>query len=70
MSIANDDLLISFEQGNFGKFQEALEVFQADPNGFVKAQGKTTFEIILSTPDSGKFIQLCIKNRADFYMVK
>lgn len=69
MSIQKD-LLKAFEQRNLGKFQEALEVFQADPNYFVKDQDKSIFEIILSTPNSSDFIKLCIDNGADFYMVR
>lgn len=69
MSIHNRDLLSAFEQRNLGKFQEALEVFEADPNYFVKTKDKTIFEIVLSTPDSAKFIKLCMENGADFYMV-
>lgn len=68
MSI-HSDLLNAFEQRNLGKFQEALEVFQADPNHYVKARDKTIFEIILSTPCSSAFIKLCVENGADFYMV-
>lgn len=68
MSISND-LLGAFEQRNVGKFQEALEVYQADPNYFVKTRDRTVFEIILSTPKSAHFIKLCIDNGADFYMV-
>lgn len=68
MSISND-LLGAFEQRNVGKFQEALEVYQADPNYFVKSKDRTVFEIILSTPKSSNFIKLCIENGADFYMV-
>lgn len=68
MSI-HKDLLTAFEQTNVGKFQEALEVFQANPNYYVKAQDKTIFEIILETPGSSNFIKLCIENGADFYMV-
>lgn len=64
------DLLNAFEQGNIGKFQEALEVFQADPNYFVKSRDKTIFEIILETPNSSSFIKLCVENGADFYMVR
>jgi hypothetical protein len=68
MSIHND-LLNAFEQRNLGKFQEALEVFQADPNHIIKSKDKTIFELILETPDSASFIKLCIENGADFYMV-
>lgn len=68
MSLSND-LLGAFEQRNVGKFQEALEVYQADPNHFVKTKDRTVFEIILSTPKSSNFIKLCIDNGADFYMV-
>lgn len=68
MSI-HKDLLPFFEQGNLGKFQEALEVFQANPNYFVKERDKTVFEIILGTPNSSNFIKLCIENGADFFMV-
>lgn len=68
MSISND-LLGAFEQRNFGKFQEALEVYQADPNFFVKSKDRTVFEIILSSPKSSNFIKLCLENGADFYMV-
>lgn len=68
MSI-HKDLLPYFEQGNLGKFQEALEVFQANPNYFVKERDKTVFEIILGTPNSSNFIKLCIENGADFFMV-
>lgn len=68
MSI-HKDLLTAFEQRNYGKFQEALEVFQADPNHYVKSKDKTIFEVILETPSSSKFIKLCIDNGADFYMV-
>lgn len=68
MSISND-LLGAFEQRNFGKFQEALEVYQADPNFFVKSKDRTVFEIILSSPQSSNFIKLCLENGADFYMV-
>lgn len=68
MSI-NRDLFTAFEQRNLGKFQEALEVFQADPNYVVKEKDKTIFELILETPDSAKFIKLCVDNGADFYMV-
>lgn len=68
MSI-HSDLLIAFEQRNIGKFQEALEVFNADPNHIVKSRDKTIFEIALSTPGSSNFIKLCIENGADFYMV-
>lgn len=65
----NNDLLGDFEQRNLGKFQEALEVFQVDPNICPKSRDKTIFEIILSTPGSANFIKLCIENGADFYMV-
>lgn len=68
MSI-HKDLLGAFEQRNLGKFQEALEVFQADPNRFVKSKDKTIFEYILETPNSANFIKLCVENGADFYMV-
>lgn len=68
MSISND-LLGAFEQRNVGKFQEALEVFQANPNDFVSTKDRTIFEIILSTPKSSNFIKLCIESGADFYMV-
>lgn len=68
-SIHNADLLNAFEQRNLGKFQEALEVFQADPNHYVKTRDKTIFEIILATPSSSSFIKLCLENDADFYMV-
>jgi hypothetical protein len=68
MSIQKD-LLNAFEQRNLGKFQEALEVFQANPNFYVKESDKTIFEIILSTPGSAQYIKLCIDNDADFYMV-
>lgn len=68
MSI-HKDLLAAFEQGNVGKFQEALEVFQADPNRYVKTKDKTIFEYILETPNSAHFIKLCVENGADFYMV-
>lgn len=68
MSI-HKDLLNAFEQRNLGKFQEALEVFQADPNHYVKARDQTIFEIILSAPSSSAYIKLCIENGADFYMV-
>lgn len=68
MSISNN-LLGAFEQRNVGKFQEALEVYQADPNYFVQSKDRTIFEIILSTPKSSQFIKLCIENGADFYMV-
>lgn len=68
MSISND-LLGAFEQRNVGKFQEYLEVYQADPNYLVKTKDRTVFEIILSTPKSSNFIKLCIENGADFYMV-
>lgn len=62
------ELLSAFEQGDLGKFQELLEFVQAD--NIVQSYGKTLFEIILSTPDSAKFIKLCIDNGAEFYMVK
>lgn len=68
MSI-HKDLLNAFEHRNLGKFQEALEVFQANPNYLVKSKDKTIFEIILETPSSSNFIKLCIENGADFYMV-
>lgn len=68
MSISND-LLGAFEQRNIGKFQEALEVYGADPNVLIKTVDKTVFEIILSTPKSSNFIKLCVDNGADFYMV-
>ncbi|KAJ6635134.1 Transient receptor potential cation channel protein painless [Pseudolycoriella hygida] len=67
MSISND-LLGAFEQRNVGKFQEALEVYRADPNYLDKTKERTVFEIILSTPNSSKFIKLCVENGADFYM--
>lgn len=63
------DLLSAFEQGNIGKFQEALEVFQADPNFYERERDKTLFEIVLGTAKSAHFIKLCIQNGADFYMV-
>jgi hypothetical protein len=64
------DLLHAFEQKNFGKFQESLEVFLASPNGFDEiTNGRTIFETILSTPKSADYIKLCLKNDADFYMV-
>lgn len=69
MSLHNVDLLNAFEQRNLGKFQEALEVFQADPNHYVKTRDKTIFEIILATPSSSSFIKLCLENGGDFYMV-
>lgn len=68
MSI-HKDLLAAFEQRNFGKFQEALEVFEADPNRYVKTKEKTIFEYILETPKSSNYIKLCVENGADFYMV-
>lgn len=69
MNSIQKDLLNAFEQRNLGKFQEALEVFQANPNFYVKESDQTVFEIILSTPNTEKFIKLCIDNDADFYMV-
>lgn len=68
MSIPTD-LLGFFEQRNVGKFQEALEVYQADPNYFVTSKNQTVFEIILSTPSSATFIKLCMEHGANFYMV-
>jgi hypothetical protein len=69
MSIQKD-LLNAFEQRNLGKFQEALEVFQADPNQRIKESDQTIFELVLSTPSTANFIKLCIDNDADFYMVR
>ena len=68
MSIQKD-LLNAFEQRNLGKFQEALVVFQANPNFYMKESDKTIFEHVLSTPNTANFIKVCIENDADFYMV-
>jgi hypothetical protein len=65
------DLLNAFEQKNFGKFQECLEVYLANPNEFDEiTNNRTVFETILSTPKSAEYIKLCLKNDADFYMVR
>lgn len=69
MSHNHMDLYNAFENRNLGKFTEALEVHEADPNFFIEAKGRTIFEIILSTPDSSNFIRKCIEHGADFYVV-
>jgi hypothetical protein len=53
-----------------GKFTEALEVYQADPNFFKKEKHQTVFEMVLSTPKSGIFIRKCIEYGGEFFMVK
>lgn len=62
-------LLNAFEQRNIGKFTEALEVFQMNPNDVDEVTNRTVFEIILSEPGSTDFIRVCLQNDADFYMV-
>jgi hypothetical protein len=69
MSHHNFELYNSFLQRNFGKFVEALEVHEADPNFLIESKGVSVFEIILSTPDSSNFIRKCIEFGADFHMV-
>ncbi|CAG9799622.1 unnamed protein product [Chironomus riparius] len=64
----NIDLYNAFKNRNLGKFTEALEVHEADPNYFVESKGRTVFEIILSTPGSHSFIKKCIEYGADFYV--
>ncbi|CRL06694.1 CLUMA_CG019590, isoform A [Clunio marinus] len=63
----NKDLLLAFEQRNFGKFQELLQVYLADPNYYIKEEEQTIFETILSSPNSENYIKLCIENGGDFY---
>jgi hypothetical protein len=69
MTHYSHELLNAFENRNMGKFTEALEVHQADPNYFIEAKCRTIFEIILSTPDSSAFIRKCIEYGGEFYMV-
>lgn len=63
------DLHKAFEEKCLEKFIEALEVFEADPNGMPDGDNKTVFERILRTPDSACFIQKCIEYGADFHVV-
>lgn len=65
----NHDLYLAFINRNLGKFTEALEVHEADPNFYVESKGRTVFELILSTPDSAGFIKKCLEYGADFYVV-
>jgi hypothetical protein len=65
----NIDLYNAFQNRNLGKFTEALEVHEADPNYFVESKGRTVFEIISSTPGSSSYIKKCIEYGADFYVV-
>lgn len=65
------DLLNAFKQRNMMKFQESLEIFKVNPNEKVKVHDdRSVFETILCTANSAQFIRLCLKNGADFYMVR
>lgn len=65
----NLELYSAFNERNFSKFIEELEVFETDPNFKIEAKDRTIFEHILSTPDSGAFIRVCLQHGADFNMV-
>lgn len=69
MSFHCHELLNAFENRNLGKFAELLEVYEADPNFYVKSKSRTIFELILSTPNSSSFIRKCIEYGADFFVV-
>ncbi|XP_070504989.1 transient receptor potential cation channel protein painless-like [Chironomus tepperi] len=64
----NIELYSAFNERNLGKFVETLEVYEANPNFKIDAKGCTLFEYILSTPNSGRFIEACIQHGADFNM--
>lgn len=64
-------LLNAFKQRNLVNFQESLEVYKVNPNDKVEINDdRTIFETILSTANSAEYIKLCLKNGADFYMVR
>jgi hypothetical protein len=65
----NIDLYNAFKNRNLGKFTEALEVYEADPNYFLESIGRTVFEVILSEGGSSSYIKKCIEFGADFYVV-
>lgn len=67
--MSHNELFNAFENKNLGKFEELLEVYEADPNFYIHAKNRTVFEIILSTPKSSAFIRKCIDYGADFYVV-
>lgn len=68
---ASKYLLNAFKQRNLVKFQESLEVYKVNPNDKVDINDdRTIFETILSTANSAEFIKLCLKNGADFYIVR
>ncbi|KAG5679189.1 hypothetical protein PVAND_008777 [Polypedilum vanderplanki] len=66
MSHYSMELYNAFENRNLGKFTEALEVHEADPNYFIDSKGRTIFEIILSTGGSSSFIKKCLQHGAEF----
>lgn len=66
-----NDLLYAFQQHNLSKFKELLEVLKVNPNKRVTINNdRTIFETILSTANSAEYIKLCLKNDADFHMVR
>lgn len=50
-------------------FKYALERLQADPNAIDPKIEKSIFEKVLETPDKAEYINLCIDNGADLYLV-
>lgn len=64
------NLMEAFQRGDLGDFTYALEFFNANVNEVVDSAGKTVFQKILLTPNSGDYIKNCISNGADCYGVK
>jgi len=69
MSSQQNELIKHFRNGDLDKFQEILEVFQVDVNAVATSIDQSVFELILSTRDSSNYIDLCIENGADLFMV-
>jgi hypothetical protein len=63
-----DQFLNAFERDQVSKFQYSLVKIQ---NNLHKSLNEIeAFEVILSTPKSGKFIELCFEAGASFYQVR
>jgi hypothetical protein len=60
----------AFQRSDLADFTYALEFFNANMNEVVDSAGKTVFQKILLTPNSGDYIKNCISNGADCYGVR
>jgi hypothetical protein len=63
-----DQLLKVFDRQQVYKFQYALVKIQNNLNKHLN--NLEAFDVILSTPKSGKFIELCFEAGASFYQVR